>query len=160
MMIAFGPRALAATESAKLPRFFWDFNRARKSFAKHQPPYTAPISLWYQLDVALTMMRAEGRENIFARHAAIGEYTRRRVQEIGLTLFADPAHASNTVTAVYAPAGKELKPLLKALREEDRVVFAGGQDHLEGKIFRVGHLGAVQQPDIAAALDALERRLK
>jgi aspartate aminotransferase-like enzyme len=160
MMIGFGPRALAATKTAKLPRFFWDFVRAKKAFDKNAPPYTPPLTLWYQLDVALGMMLAEGREAIFARHAAIGAYTRQRVQDLGLTLFADPAHASNTVTAVNAPADKELKPLLKTLRVEDHVVFAGGQDHLEGKIFRIGHLGAVQQADIAAALDALERRLK
>ncbi len=160
MMIAFGPRGLAAADSAKLPRFFWDVKRAKKAFDKLAPPYTPPVSLWYQLDVALAMMRQEGRAAIIARHAAIGDYTRQRVQSMGLTLFADPAHASNTVTAVNAPSGQELKPLMKALRVEDGVVFAGGQDHLEGKIFRIGHLGAVQQPDITAALDALERRLK
>jgi aspartate aminotransferase-like enzyme len=160
MMIAFGPRGLAAADSAKLPRFFWDVKRAKKSFDKFAPPYTPPVSLWYQLDLALAMMRQEGREAIIARHATVGDYTRGRVQSMGLALFADPAHASNTVTAVNAPAGQDLKTLLKALREEDRVVFAGGQDHLEGKIFRIGHLGTVQQADVATALDALERRLK
>ncbi len=160
MMIAYGPRAITANESAKLPRFFWDLARARKSFAKGQPPYTPPVSLWYQLDVALAIMRNEGREAIIARHQAVGDYTRGRLRDLGLSLFADPAHASNTVTAINAPEGKDLKALLKALRTEDGVVLAGGQDHLEGKIFRIGHLGAVQQPDIAAAIDAIAKHLK
>ncbi len=159
MMIGIGPRALEATQSATLPRFFWDFNRALKSFKTGGPPYTAPLSLWYQLDVALVMMRNEGREAIFARHAAVAEYTRERARQMGLALFADPAHASSTVTAVTAPEGVVVKQFLKTLRETERVELQNGQDHLEGKIFRIGHLGAVQIPDIAAAMDALARHL-
>ncbi len=155
MMIGFGPRALAATKTAQLPRFYWDFNRALKSF----PPYTPPVSIWYQLDVALVLMRAEGREAIFARHAAIAEYTRQRIESLGLTVFADPAHYSQTLTAVNGPEGVNVDELLETMRVEDRVVFQGGQDKLKGKIFRIGHMGAVHQSDIAAALDVLERRL-
>lgn len=159
LMLAAGPRAVAAGKTARLPRFFFDFARARAAFAKGFPPYTPPVSLWYQLDVALTLMRTEGRAAIYARHADVAGYARERLRGMGLRLFAAPSHASNTVTAVWAPTGIELKALMTALREEDHVVFAGGQDHLDGKIFRVGHLGAVQRADLAAALDALERRL-
>lgn len=160
MMIAVGPRAFAATQTAKLPRFFWDFNIAHKTFSKGAPPYTPPVSLWYQLDVALTLMQTEGRANVFARHASIAAHTRQRLTAMGLTLFADPAHASNTVTSVTVPEGVDAKALLKTLRLEDKVVFQGGQAHLEGKIFRIGHMGYVHQGDIDDALDALARRLK
>lgn len=158
-IVGVGPRAWAANARAKLPRMYWDFAAARRSLEKGQTPYTPPVSLFYGLDVALQLMREEGREAIFARHARLGALTRERIRLMGLELFADRDHASNTVTAVRAPEGLDVKALLKALREEDGVVLAGGQQHLEGKIFRIGHLGFVHEPELTAALDALERRI-
>jgi aspartate aminotransferase-like enzyme len=105
------------------------------------------------------MMRAEGREAIFARHQRVADLTRSRARAMGLELFADPAHASNTVTALKIPAGVEGKALTKALREQEGVVIAGGQERLEGQIIRIGHLGYVHEPEIAACMDALERQL-
>jgi aspartate aminotransferase-like enzyme len=158
-MIGVSERAWAATEKATLPRFYWDFRTARKSLEKGQTPYTPPVSLYFGLDVALEMMRAEGREAIFARHQCVADLTRARAQAMGLELFAEPAHASNTVTAIKVPAGIEGKALTKALREQEGVVIAGGQERLEGQILRIGHLGYVHEPEIAACMDALERQL-
>jgi aspartate aminotransferase-like enzyme len=159
-MVRVGPRAWAANARAKLPRMYWDFAATRRSMEKGQTPYTPPVSLFYGLDVALELMRTEGREAIFARHAQLGAMTRAHVQGMGLDLFADPAHASNTVTAVRVPEGLDVKALLKVLREEDGVVLAGGQQRLDGQIFRIGHLGFVHEPDLTTALDALERRVR
>jgi aspartate aminotransferase-like enzyme len=158
-MIAASGRAWAATERATLPRFYWDFRLALKSLEKGQTPYTPPVSIYFGLDVALPMMRAEGREAIFARHRAVSALTRARATAMGLSLFADPAHASNTVTAIVVPEGIDGKALTRALREREGVVIAGGQEHLEGKILRIGHLGYVHEPDIAACMDALQRQL-
>ncbi len=158
-MIGVGPRAWHANKQARIPRLYWDFAWAKRSLDKGQTPYTPPVSLFYGLDAALEMMRAEGREAIFARHKAVGELTRSRAKELGLELLAEPAYASNTVTAIRAPAGIEVKALRKALREQEQVVIAGGQEHLEGKIVRIGHLGYVHQPDIIATMEALERQL-
>src|SRR5579885_2464098 len=158
-MIAVSPRAWKANQQARLPRMYWDFAWAKRSLDKGQTPYTPPVSIFFGLDASLEMMRAEGREAIFARHQAIGELTRRRARELGLELLAYPAFASNTVTAIKIPQGIEVKALRKALREQDHVVIAGGQEQLEGKIVRVGHLGYVHQPEINAAMEALERQL-
>lgn len=158
-MIGVSERAWVATEKATLPRFYWDFRTARKSLEKGQTPYTPPVSLYFGLDVALGMMRAEGREAIFARHQRVADLTRSRAQAMGLELFADPAHASNTVTAIKVPSSVEGKALTKALREHEGVVIAGGQEWLEGQIIRIGHLGYVHEPEIAACMDALERQL-
>lgn len=158
-MIGVSPRAWEATKQAKLPRVYWDFAWARKSLEKGQTPYTPPVSLFYGLDVALQMMRDEGRDAIFARHQAIGEFTRARARQMGLELLADPAYASNTVTAIKVPAGIEVKALRKALLEQERIVIAGGQEQLEGKIVRIGHLGHVHQPEVSATMDALEKHL-
>lgn len=158
-MIGVSARAWAATESAGLPRFYWDFRMARASLEKGQTPYTPPVSIYFGLDVALEMMRAEGRDAIFARHQRVGALTRSRARALGLSLFADPAFASNTVTAVNVPDGIDAKALTKALREREGVVVAGGQDRLEGRIIRIGHLGYVSEPDITACMDALARQL-
>ena len=158
-MIGVSPRAWAATERATLPRFYWDFSSARKSLEKGQTPYTPPVSLYFGLDVALQMMLDEGREAIFARHQRVAALTRVRAAALGLELFADPAYASNTVTALKVPAGIEAKALTKAMREQEGVVIAGGQERLEGQIIRVGHLGYVHEPEIAACMDALGRQL-
>jgi aspartate aminotransferase-like enzyme len=105
------------------------------------------------------MMRAEGAEAIFARHAAGGKLVRERAVAMGLELFADPAFASNTVTSIRVPEGIDGKALTKALRETENVVIAGGQEHLDGKIIRIGHLGYFNEADLTACMDALERQL-
>ncbi len=158
-MAGVSPRAWAAIDRATLPRFYWDFKAARKSLEKGQTPYTPPVSIYFGLDVSLQMMRSEGREAIFARHQRVADLTRSRAKQIGLGLFADPAHASNTVTAIKVPEGIEAKAITKALREREEVIIAGGQERLEGQIIRVGHLGYVHEPDIAACMDALQRQL-
>jgi aspartate aminotransferase-like enzyme len=158
-MVAASERAWAAVDRATLPRVYWDFRAALKSLDKGQTPYTPPVNIYQGLDVALMMMRAEGREAIFARHAAVGDRTRERARALGLDLFADPGHASNTVTSIRVPEGVDAKALSHALHEQDAVVIAGGQDRLEGQIVRVGHLGYVHLPEIEACMDALGRQL-
>ncbi len=160
MMIAASPRAWEANKTARLPRFYFDWELARKYLEKWEHPTTPPVSLFYALDLALEKMLEEGREAIFERHQRIGDYVRWRAKEMGLRLLSDHKNASNTVTAVLTPEGIDTKALLKTLREEDHVVFAGGQQHLEGKIFRVGHLGFFEEVDLVEAMDTMEIRLR
>jgi len=160
MMIAPGPRALEANKTARLPRFYFDWASSLKMLEIGQHPTTPPVSIFYALDLALEMMLAEGREAIFERHQRTGDYVRWRAKEMGLQLLADHERASNTVTAVLTPEGIDTKALLKKLREQDQVVFAGGQGPLDGKIFRVGHLGYFQEVDLVEAMDKMEFRLR
>ena len=159
MMIAAGPRAWEANKTARLPRFYFDWGSSLKMLEVGQHPTTPPVSIFYALDLALEMMLAEGRKAIFERHQRTADYVRWRAKEMGLQLLADHERASNTVTAVVTPEGIDTKALLKKLREEDLVVFAGGQGPLEGKIFRVGHLGFFQEVDLVEAMDKMELRL-
>src|SRR5260370_27263198 len=156
MMIAAGPRAWEANTQAKLPRFYFDWARARRSLERGQHPVTPPVSLFYALDLALELLLAEGLEVVFARHQHLGEY----VRAIGLQLLADPAHASNTVTSVRVPDGINTKVLLNTLRERDQVVLAGGQEHLSGKILRIAHMGFCEVHDLFTALNCLQVRLQ
>src|SRR6266487_3560862 len=98
MMLAAGPRAWEANTQAKLPRFYFDWAKARTLLERGQHPVTPPVSLFYALDLALELLLAEGLEAVFARHQHLGEYVRKHVRAIGLHVLADPAHASNTVT--------------------------------------------------------------
>jgi aspartate aminotransferase-like enzyme len=159
MMIAVSPRALEAHKTANLPRFYFDWTLSLKQLEKGQHPTTPPVSLFYALDLALELMLEEGREAIFARHQQAGDYIRSRARSFGLSLLADHPYASNTVSAIRLPAGIDDKPLLKALREQDHVVLANGQDRLAGQIVRIGHLGYFTQDDLAQAFDCLENRL-
>ncbi len=159
-MVSVSPAAWKAREAAKMPNFYWDFARAKKIYEeKKENPWTPAISIVYAFKVALNMMLKEGIENIFARHERIGKMTREGIKKLGLPLFADPAHASNTVTAVSIPEGLDGKKLRQVLREQYKVVLAGGQQTLDGKIFRIGHLGMVNEKDVKEIISAIEKVL-
>jgi aspartate aminotransferase-like enzyme len=159
--VSMSERAWAANAEAKMPRFYFDAVKTRDSLAKLQNPWTPAMSVYFALDKAFEMMRAEGLEGIFTRHQAIADYTRERVKGMGLKLVpVDERFASNTVTAVWWPEGIDGKALSKRAREEFGVVIGGGQGKLEGKIFRIGHLGWVQRPDVEQALDVVEKLLQ
>lgn len=153
-------RAWAANAEAKMPRYYFDAGRTRDSLAKLQNPWTPAMAVYYQMDKAFELLRAEGLEGIFTRHEAIAKYTRERVKSLGLRpVPVNEKYASNTVTAAWWPEGVDAKALSKRAREEFGVVLGGGQGKLEGKIFRVGHLGFVNQRDVEECLDVVERLL-
>jgi aspartate aminotransferase-like enzyme len=153
--VSVSQRAWDASKEAKMPRFYWDFGRAKSYLERGQTPWTPAVSVLYGLDVALEKMMEEGMENIFERHARIAQKTRDAVKGLGLSLFADESHASNTVTAVDIPPGVDPKALLQQLQSDHDVVLAGGQGSLDGKIMRVGHLGYITDEDISQVMDAL-----
>jgi aspartate aminotransferase-like enzyme len=157
-MIAFSERARAASETNKMPRFYWDLKAVHNSYLKRQTPYTPSITLFYALQAALRLIKAETLEGAWARHRLMGEMARAGVKAMGLKLLAqDEAYASNSVTAVMAPV--EPKKLRKTAREQLGVQLAGGQAELEPTIFRIGHLGYVTPNDVIQALAATEMAL-
>jgi aspartate aminotransferase-like enzyme len=159
-MVSVSPEAWKAREAAKMPNFYWDFVRAKKNYdEKKENPWTPAVSIVYAFQVALKMMLKEGIENIFARHQRIGQSVRDGVKKLGLTCFADSAYASNTVTSVNIPASLDGKKFRQVLREQYKVVLAGGQQTLDGKIFRIGHLGMINDKDVKEILTAIEKVL-
>jgi aspartate aminotransferase-like enzyme len=158
-MVSVSQEAWRANAQAKMPRFYWDFAKAKSFLEKGQTPWTPALSLFYALDVALGLMEQEGLPNIIARHARVGRAAREGVKSLGLSLFADEAFASNTVTAIKSPNGVDIKALLQILREERDIILAGGQQKLAGKIFRIGHLGWVDEADINQVVTALRETL-
>ena len=153
-MAAVGPRAWAAGETAKMPRFYLDLKRHRDSAVNGETPWTPAVAVLYQVDEGLRLMQAEG-DGVFARHAACQAMTRAGLRAVGFELLAADAVASKTVTAALVPDGLDWKAFNGDLKKR-ALVLAGGQGKLTGKIFRVGHLGSVTPEEILAAISVIE----
>ncbi|MCD6567948.1 MAG: alanine--glyoxylate aminotransferase family protein [Dehalococcoidia bacterium] len=158
-MVSMNEKAWQAYARAKMPRYYMDLGKAKDYLEKGQNPWTPTISLCYALDATMDLMLKEGLANIFARHARVAQIARDGVKSLGLSLFAQEDHASNTVTAVKVSGKVDALKLVNLLREEHGVVLAGGQKNLSGKIFRIGHLGMVHEEDIKEVLEALKEAL-
>jgi aspartate aminotransferase-like enzyme len=116
------------------------------------------VSLLYGLHQALRQLREEGLDSVLERHARLATATREAVKALGLSVFAGcPA---NTVTSIRLPDGFDGKLLTSTLRDRHNVIFAGGQDHLMGRIIRIAHLGWMDDYDVIVAVSALERGLR
>jgi aspartate aminotransferase-like enzyme len=157
--VVVSPKAWKAYETAKLPRFYLDLGKYKKDAAKNTTPFTPPVNLFFALQAALRMMKAEGLENIFARHIRLTQATRAAIKAIGLPLFAADNAASTAITAV-APDKVDAEQVRAVMKKRFDIALAGGQDHLKGKIFRIGHLGFVSDRDILSAIGALEATLQ
>ena len=158
--VAVSPKAWEAYKTAKLPRFYLDLGKYRKDAAKNTTPFTPPVNMFFGLQVTLRMMKAEGLENVFARHQRLMKTTHAAVKALGLGLLAADGAASPAITAVAPPAQVDAQKVRSLMKKRFDIVLADGQDHLKGKIFRIGHLGFVCDRDILAAISALETVLK
>jgi aspartate aminotransferase-like enzyme len=159
-MLSVSETAWKAHAAAKMPKVYWDFSRAKRYLERGQTPWTPAITVVYAMNISLKMMLQEGMQNIFARHARLANMTRKGVKAMGLKLLAaDEKFASNTVTAVWPPEGVDPDKMRKTMREKYKVVLSGGQGALEGKIFRIGHLGLCNEKDIEDTLSAIRKAL-
>lgn len=155
--VAISAKAWKAYESAKLPRFYFDLKKYKKATDDNSSPFTPPVNLMYGLQASLEMMRAEGLDAIFARHARQTLATREAMKALGLKLYAPDNAASPAITAVCTDEAEKIR---SAMRKQFDIALAGGQDHLKGKIFRIGHLGFVCDRDILSCVGALESVLQ
>src|SRR5215212_4202126 len=154
-MVAASERAWAAMETATMPRYYLDLRRHRDALASGETPWTPAIAVAFQVDEGVRLMTEETPDGVFARHAACAAATQAGLEALGFQLFADAANRSLTVTAARIPDGLEWKVFNASLRARGAVV-AGGQGKLTGKVFRVGHLGAVTVEDILGLMATLE----
>jgi aspartate aminotransferase-like enzyme len=159
VFVAISPRAWERQAQARLPRMYFDWRAHKKALEAGSTPWTPAVNLLQALQAAFGLMRAEGLEALFERHERLARVTRDGLRGLGLRLVADPRYPSPTVTTAYVPPDVDAKRLLKNVRERHDVVLAGGQGQLEGQIVRIGHMGWVDEPDLAAALRALEIEL-
>ncbi len=150
-------RAEAAERTARLPRFYWSFDRYREAQSRGSLPFTPALPVLFAMEAGVRLLLREGRDAVFRRHAEAAAAARSRLQEMGLRLVAaDESSASNTVTAAWLPDGLSWSRLSLTLKERHGIVLAGGLGRFAGKVLRLGHLGWTRAEDMHRAADALE----
>ena len=148
-------KAWKAIERAKLPRYYFDYAKERKSLSKGESSYTPATSLVVCLHAALNYIKQLGLENLIANAALLAAATRDAATALGLTHFAVSAPA-NAVTSINAPAGIESTKVVKEMRSRFGVIITDGQGTMKGQMFRLAHLGYYDFLDMMAVLGALE----
>lgn len=154
--VAVSPKAWEAYKRAKLPKFYLDLDKYRQTAVNNSTPFTPPVNLMMALQVALRMMKAEGLPGIFARHQRLMIVARVAMKALNLPLFAADSCASPAITAVGVPEGIAADDLRAIVQKSFDITLASGQDHMKNKLFRVGHLGFVNERDILCAIASLE----
>jgi len=158
---AVSEKALAASKTARLPRSYFSWDEMLGPNKAGFFPYTPATNLLYGLREALRMLMEEGLDNVFARHARHGEATRRAVLAWGLEILcAEPAEYSNTLTAVLLPAGQDADKVRQIILERFDMSLGAGLGKLQGKIFRIGHLGDFNDLTLAGTLCGVEMGLQ
>src|ERR1700732_1925171 len=162
---AVSERAWKRMETAKSPRYYFDFRKERKAAAKGESAYTPATSLFAALGAALDFIREMGDGDLVAGRKALvdnaelaAEMTRAGAQALGLKLFA-PAAPAAALTAIQSPNGIDSGAIIKEFRESFAAVVANGQGEMKGKLFRIAHLGYYDYLDTIGILAALEQVL-
>lgn len=155
-----GVKAVEELESPK--SYYLNMKKIIKSGDKEAPqtPYTPAVSLIYALNEALKEIKEEGLDNRVERHQLAAKATKNAVKALGLELFSKEECSSATVTAVKMPEGITDSQLRGTMRDKYGVELAGGQDHLKGNIFRIGHMGNITYKELAITFTALSMTLK
>ena len=152
--VALSDRARKAMAESDLPRFYFDLARAAKEAAQGSTPFTPAITLVAGLEESLRMLEEEGLDNVYARHARLAAACREGLVALGLPLFAKTP--SNGVTAVGEMEPPMPEQIVRGVREQHGLRMTGGQGSMKGRIFRVGHMGAYSDDDIADVVAAVK----
>ena len=156
--ISMSQKAWEATEKSNLPKFYLNLKSYKKSLLSNSNPYTPAVNLVFALDESLKMMREEGLENIFLRHEKHKLAMSNAAKTLNLKLFANEKYLSPSITAIET-GEIDAEEFRKTIKNKFDILLAGGQDHLKGKIFRVGHLGYVNDRDIITVISAISNTL-
>jgi alanine-glyoxylate transaminase/serine-glyoxylate transaminase/serine-pyruvate transaminase len=157
---AISEKALRASENARLPRSYWDWQEMLKPNRSGFFPYTPPTNLLYGLREALKIMREEGLASIFKRHDRYAEATRAAVRGWGLGIVCEePREYSSSLTAVFTPEGHDADKLRAVILENFDMSLGAGLGKFAGKVFRIGHLGAFNDLMLAGTLCGVEMGL-
>ena len=156
-IVGVSPKAMAATQTATLPRCFFDFNDMANANKIGSYPYTPPLQLFSGLKASVELLLNEGMDNVNARHHRIAQGIRAAVNAWGLELCAkNPELYSDTVTAIMVPEGKNANLVTQHAYEAYGVSFGGGLGKMAGKLFRIGHLGAMTDVMALSGIAAAE----
>jgi alanine-glyoxylate transaminase/serine-glyoxylate transaminase/serine-pyruvate transaminase len=157
---AISEKALKAAAAARLPRSYWDWTPVLQANKGGFFPYTPPTNLLFGLRESLKMLMEEGLDQVFARHERLAEATRRAVRAWGLKLLcANPEEYSSSLTAVLMPPGHDADAFRKTVLERFKMSLGNGLGQIQGKVFRIGHLGDFNDLMLAGTLCGVEMGL-
>ena len=157
---AISNKAIEASKNAKMPKHYWDWNAMLENNKTGFYPYTPATTLIYGLDEALDMLMEEGLDNVFARHARLAEATRLAVKAWGLEILCkNPEEYSNTLTTVLLPEGHDADNLRKTILDEYDMALGASFNKVKGKVFRIGHLGDLNELMLMGVLSGVEMGL-
>ena len=158
-------KAWNAAQSALNPRRYWDWRNLVENKRQARFCGTAPIHFFYGLEASLAMIEEEGLENVFIRHRRLADATRACVNawaaDGGPEVFpVDPAAASDSLTAVLMPKGHNAEDVRCIAESRFNVALGRGLGALDGRVFRIGHMGDLNEPTVLGALASVEMALK
>jgi alanine-glyoxylate transaminase/serine-glyoxylate transaminase/serine-pyruvate transaminase len=157
---AVSDKALAAAKNSKTTKSFWGWEEMLAMNKNGFFPYTPATNILYGLAEAIDMLHEEGLDNVFARHDRHAEATRRAVRAWGLEILCkDPKYYSSTITAILLPEGKDADAFRKIALENFNISYGAGLGKIAGKVFRIGHLGDINDLTILGALAGTEMAL-
>jgi alanine-glyoxylate transaminase / serine-glyoxylate transaminase / serine-pyruvate transaminase len=160
-ILAVSDKALAASEKARCPRSYWDWQPVLERNRRGEYPYTPATTLLFGLRESIAMLCEEGLPQVFARHARLAEACRRAVRALGLPLLCRvPEEYSNTLTAVVMPAGLDSDAYVLYAYKRLELSLGIGLGAVKGKIFRIGHLGSLNELELLGGLAGVEMTLK
>lgn len=151
-------KAKARIKTANIPRFYLDLRLYEKALKDWDTPFTPALTIVIGLNKALDIIEAEGIEKVFERAAELGQYTRAKLQAMGLQLFSKAPSA--TCSAAVVPQGIDGEKLVKIMRDDKGVTMAGGQGEVKGKIIRIAHMGSIRKQDLDEGLGVLKETLE
>ncbi len=158
-LVAFSEKALGKMDSAGFPRCFFDLRDQLNNNKDGYTPYTPSIPLLYGLRAAMDMLFEEGLDKVFARHQRLGAGTRAAVKAWGLEICAQPGFESNTVTAVVVPKDKDAREVIGTAFNKYNISLGGGLSEVAGKVFRIGHMGDMNEVSMLGAIAGVEMAL-
>jgi alanine-glyoxylate transaminase/serine-glyoxylate transaminase/serine-pyruvate transaminase len=160
-ILGISERAVRASEKARCPRAFWDWQPVLERNRRGEFPYTPATTLLFGLREALAMLKEEGLANVFARHARLAEACRRAVRALGLQILCrNPAEYSSTLTAVVMPDGFDSDAFIRHAAQKLDMSLGVGLGAVKGKVFRIGHLGNLNELELLGGLAGVELMLK
>ncbi|PAF35385.1 aminotransferase [Terribacillus saccharophilus] len=148
-------RAWKVIEANPQPRFYLDLTKYRDGLEKDSTPFTPALSILFGLEQVLILLEEEGLEQVYARHRLMRDMTRAAFRALDVPLLVEDAYASPTVTAIK-PADFNAEQLRKQVKQDFNLAFAGGQQHMKGEIFRIGHMGYCSPADVLQVIGAVE----
>lgn len=160
-ILAVSNEALHASEKAMCPRAYWDWRPVLERNRRGEFPYTPATSLLFGLRESLVMLNEEGLASVFTRHARLAEACRRAIVALGLRLLCrNPAEYSNTLTAVVMPTGFDSDAYIAHANRTLDMSLGVGLGEVKGKVFRIGHLGSLNELELLGGLAGVELTLK